>query len=151
MRGGWFGKLITHPLKVHALHRLVHSPHNGRHVASHLAHSHRRLDAACHSIYPAGQSEEVEGFALLADSIGGVDLGTLIVPLLKRLGMSARVQCKSLLRTFFKRAFSVFSSFCAFFDCLVKAFAVNYWQANQLAIDVMYSLQPDLQLEKRLW
>ena len=75
----------THPLQVHALHRLVHAAHDRRHVARHRAHRHRGLDPARNGVDAARQPEKIQRLALLADRIRGIDAGAVVIALLQRL------------------------------------------------------------------
>ena len=85
-RGAYIGIVCTYPVEIHALHGLVHTPDDRRHVAGYLAHRHSGLYTARYGVYATRQSEEVQRLALLSYSIGSVYPSTVIVALLQCLG-----------------------------------------------------------------
>jgi hypothetical protein len=82
------GREETHALEVHRLHGFVHAFNDASHVPRHLPHRHGRLDTARDRVDPACEAEEVQGFALLADGVGGVYPRAVVVALLERLHAS---------------------------------------------------------------
>jgi hypothetical protein len=72
----------AHAFEVHALHRFVHSSNHRRHIPSHLPHRYGRFYSARDGVYATGQSQQVQIFRLLANSIGGVYPGSFVVALL---------------------------------------------------------------------
>ena len=83
--GRWDAGRGTHPLEVHALHRLVHALHHGRHVPRHLPHGHGGLDPAGNRVDPACEAQEVQGLVLLPDGVRGVYPRAIVVALLQSL------------------------------------------------------------------
>jgi hypothetical protein len=124
---GAHGERRTHAFEVHALHRLVHAAHDGRHVARDLAHRHRGLDAACDRGEPAREPQQVQRLALLANRIRRVDPRAVRIALLQCLRAVSRDagRERTEARALVRRAFSVPSSFAAFFACRFSVFAVN--------------------------
>ena len=75
----------TNALEVHGFHRFVHAFDYACHVARHLSHRGGCFHSARYGVDPAGESEQVERFALFADRVGGVYPCSIVVALLQRL------------------------------------------------------------------
>ena len=92
--GGRGGETGTNAFEVHGFHRFVHAFDDARHVPCHLSHRSSRLHSARYGVNTAGESEQVERFALFADRIGGVYPCAVVVALLQRLWLTVGLVCK---------------------------------------------------------
>ena len=82
--------------KIHVFHGLVHSRDDLTHALGHLFHRYGRLHPTCDSIDTGSQSEKVETFSLLPDSILSVDTCAIVVALLQSLHTREKRDCMHL-------------------------------------------------------
>lgn len=76
---------ILYLLKIHTLHRLIHTFDNIAHTLRHRPHRNSRLHPTAHSIYPARQLKQIQLLILFPDRVLGVNLRDIVVALLDRL------------------------------------------------------------------
>lgn len=79
--GSFTTRSFSHLFQIHALHRLIHTPHHIRHAAGHTPHGNSSLDSRAHGIDSAGESEKLQVFVFLPNGVAGVYFGDVVVAL----------------------------------------------------------------------